>query len=169
MTRKIALGMDIPRTFVLLCASVLVPYLIHLLPAYQNVPMGARLLPMFYAPLIAVFYMELPVVILVSLSAPLLNYILTGHPLVGNVIAVTVELFLFSTAAVMMSKHKVLRYFIPVSYLMVKLFGAIVSIGALNHATIHAWVDAVSVALPGVGLLYILVIILVSRTCGNRS
>ena len=83
---------------VLLALSLLFPFLIHVLPVPGDARLGPRLLPMFYAPLLAVLVGRLPTALLVALLAPWLNLALTGHPPAPMAAAMTVELTAFAIA-----------------------------------------------------------------------
>ena len=41
----------VPATIATVAAAFLLPFLVHLLPPVGNVPIGARLLPLFHCPL----------------------------------------------------------------------------------------------------------------------
>ena len=66
------------ETAILVGVAVALPLLIHLIP-YQAVPWGARLLPMFYAPLLGVILYRLSAGIVPALLAPILNLAITGQ------------------------------------------------------------------------------------------
>lgn len=72
-------NMEIKQIVSILICSVLFPFLIHFIP-YQSRPIGAVLLPMFFAPLLAVIFFRLHVSVLTALLAPALNYFITGMP-----------------------------------------------------------------------------------------
>ncbi|MDO9128438.1 MAG: hypothetical protein Q7U34_01085 [Anaerolineales bacterium] len=46
-------NLQIPAALVTLGLMWLFPFLVHLIPSIGTVPLGARLLPIFYAPLLA--------------------------------------------------------------------------------------------------------------------
>ncbi|MES1167144.1 MAG: hypothetical protein ABUL68_04005, partial [Pseudomonadota bacterium] len=80
---------------ILLCLSVLFPFMIHLVPVPGNAQLGPRLLPMLYAPLLATLWGRLRSAVSVALLAPWLNWVLTGHPSPPGAIAMTVQLLVF--------------------------------------------------------------------------
>ena len=47
------------------------PIILHLLPSTVGVPMGPKLLPLFYAPFIAVLFFRFPVALFVALLGPI--------------------------------------------------------------------------------------------------
>ena len=65
--------LQIPHTLIILAATMLLPVLFHLIPPVRDVPMGARLLPLFYAPLVAVLLFRPHVGLIAAALAPMLN------------------------------------------------------------------------------------------------
>ena len=65
---------------VLLCLSVMFPFMIHIIPVPGDAQLGPRLLPMFYAPLLATLWGRRRSAAAVALLAPWLNWALTAHP-----------------------------------------------------------------------------------------
>lgn len=59
--------------------AVFAPWLAHLVPV-EGTPLGATLLPMFYAPLLAALLLRLPIAVAVSMATPILSRLLTGMP-----------------------------------------------------------------------------------------
>ncbi len=87
---------EVKDTALVLAMSVILPFLIHLVPSFGAVPTGARFLPMFYAPFIAVILFRPHVAIITALLAPGLNSLLFGLPVQENVFLLTLELLIFS-------------------------------------------------------------------------
>jgi hypothetical protein len=80
---------------VLLSLSVMFPYMIHLIPVPENAQLGPRLLPMLYAPLLAILLGRMRSAVLVALSAPWLNWALTSHPSPPSAIVMMAQLLVF--------------------------------------------------------------------------
>ncbi len=80
---------------ILLTLSVMFPFLLHVLPVPESSRLGARLLPMFYAPLLAALWGRRQTAWLVALLAPWLNWILTRHPSPPGAIMMMIELLVF--------------------------------------------------------------------------
>ncbi len=80
----------------LLAATCILPILIHLIPTAGAVPIGAKLLPIFYVPLIALIFYGLPVAMIIAVAGPLINYLLTGNPQWELVILFSFELLVFT-------------------------------------------------------------------------
>lgn len=87
---------QIKHTLLILGITVILPFAVHFLPVYGGFNWGARLLPMFYGPFIAVIFFRPHVGIIVALGAPLLNNLLTFRPDPGLVVSLTNELFIFT-------------------------------------------------------------------------
>jgi hypothetical protein len=80
---------------ILLALSVMFPFMIHILPVPGDARLGPRLLPMFYAPLLAVLWGRVGSALLLALVAPWLNWTLTAHPAPLGAVVMTVELLGF--------------------------------------------------------------------------
>jgi hypothetical protein len=80
---------------ILLCLSVMFPFMIHIIPVPGDVRLGPRLLPMFYAPLLAVLWGRNRSALVLALVAPWLNWALTSHPAPSGAIVMVVELLGF--------------------------------------------------------------------------
>ncbi|NIP17277.1 MAG: hypothetical protein GWM87_03285 [Xanthomonadales bacterium] len=104
-----------------LALAFLAPYVVHFIPSWDDSPIGAKLLPIFYAPLIAALTRKAHVSIVVALMAPWLNHVLIGMPPVPMAFILTVELLLFSAIAERMARnHKGKAWLGPLSYLLAK-------------------------------------------------
>lgn len=80
---------------VVLSLTLFLPFLVHLLPSWDDSPLGAHLLPIFYAPLAALLMGRLGIALLVSMMAPWVNHLLTGLPAVPMAVMLCLELVLF--------------------------------------------------------------------------
>lgn len=80
---------------ILLALSVMFPFLVHLLPVPGDARLGARLLPMFYAPLLAVLWGRMRSAVTLALAAPWLNWALTAHPGPAGALVMVVQLLVF--------------------------------------------------------------------------
>lgn len=80
---------------ILLCLSVMFPFMIHIIPVPSDARLGSRLLPMFYAPLLAVLWGRNRSALVLALTAPWLNWALTSHPAPSGAIVMVVELLGF--------------------------------------------------------------------------
>jgi hypothetical protein len=93
-------ALQIPATLLTLGLMWLIPFLVHLIPFSDAVPLGARLLPIFYAPLLAAWLFHPLVSLISSLLMPFINYALTGMPVFNVAVMLSVELSIFSLVLV---------------------------------------------------------------------
>ena len=118
--RRAPTGVMIKETVALVGIAAAVPFLIHLIPS-AGVPWGARLLPMFYAPLLGVMLYRFHVGLIPALLAPALNVLLTGSPALSLVTILTVELVLFTAVVFLMLKSWPRLWLAgPFAYMMAK-------------------------------------------------
>lgn len=103
-------------TGIVLAASAALPLLVHLLPPMGGVPAGARLLPIFLAPLVAILYRQPLAALTAALLAPYLNHLLTGMPASSDVLTITVQLLVFGGVVTLLSKHNYLALLAPAVY-----------------------------------------------------
>jgi hypothetical protein len=116
--------LQIKEMVFVLVFSVLLQLLIHLIPS-GNVPLGAQLLPLFYAPFIAVLFFRLHVGLAVALLSPLCNYLITGNPASGILGIISIELVFFVLLTKLFSKNKIIKYInAPVSFVLAMVFSS---------------------------------------------
>lgn len=145
-------------------AMLLLPYLVHLIPPQGGVPLGARLLPIFFAPLIAVFLFDLRSAIVAALLAPVLNYLIIGSPNPAMVVLLTIELVVFCVAAYLLCRQKPGLVIIgPVAYVTAVAAAALVQlvVSVTPMPALTFFVSSISNALPGMLILLIINIVLV--------
>ena len=80
---------------ILLALSVMFPFLIHILPVPEDARLGPRLLPMFYAPLLAALLGRTRSALFVAVVAPWLNWALTSHPTPPGAVVMMLQLLTF--------------------------------------------------------------------------
>jgi hypothetical protein len=80
---------------IVLALSVLFPVLIHIIPVPEDARLGPRLLPIFYAPLLATLLGRMSSAWLVALLAPWLNWLLTRHPSPPTATLLMLQLLVF--------------------------------------------------------------------------
>lgn len=137
---------------VFLGLAMLAPWVVHFIPSWDDSPIGAKLLPIFYAPLIAALTGRGQVAVLVALLAPWVNHFLFGMPPRPMAIFLTLELAVFSIVTVSMASRWAGRAWLgPVAYLAAKQLGYIALLlfpslmpfmsatTYLTSATIQAW------------------------------
>lgn len=106
---------------VFLVLAMLSPWVVHFIPSWDDSPIGAKLLPIFYAPLIAAVTGRGQVAVCVALLAPWVNHLLFGMPARPIAILLTIELAVFSIVATSLaSRWSGQAWLGPVAYLAAK-------------------------------------------------
>ena len=137
--------------------SFALPFVSHLVPQ-SGIPLGARFLPIFYAPLLAAAFFPPVVALVASLLAPLLNHLLLGNPPLPMTAQLTAELLTFSAAVLLLKKYVPLWFSAPLGYLIAKVLVFFTATPA-PLARPDAWSalgSSLLVALPGLALLTLL-------------
>lgn len=127
--------------------AVAAPWFVHVIPA-QSQPVGPRLLPIFYAPLLAALLMRLPIAIAIGIAAPTFSRFLTEMPPTALIGTITVELVIFVVAV------RFLRRFNwgiagASAYLISLVATALVAAVVPSLTAVDVWAT-LSVAWPGV-------------------
>lgn len=86
---------QLPATAVTIGLTLLFPFIVHTIGGPTA---GARWLPLFYAPFIAVVLFHPAVSLIAGLATPFLNHWLTGAPPWGTAVLLSVELVIFAAA-----------------------------------------------------------------------
>lgn len=120
------------ETAVLLAVAWLVPFLVHVLPWSGARPLGAYLLPMFWATFVAVYFYGLRVGLLAGWCAPVVNLIATGLP-TGQFLAVLAfELLGFAVFAwLVVRRAPAFWLWAPLGYVVAKVGSSVL------HYLIH--------------------------------
>ena len=114
---------QIPTFAIVLALTMGLPILFHLLPTFDSTPLGARILPMFFAPLIASLLYRPHVGLLAALCAPLINYSITAKPASDIFLILTIELVVFTFASIVLKKYSVPAIIhVLLSFSIAKLF-----------------------------------------------
>lgn len=149
--------LQVRTTLIALVGSVATPFLAHMLPAYHGTPVGAILLAMFYAPLVAVMVSRFHVGLIVAALAPLLNVLITGHPDWSIAPILTIELTLFVSFVYLMNKHRKISWLsAPLAYigaktvssLLIALFPALLAVNPIDF-----WTNSISNGAVGLAVL----------------
>lgn len=146
---------------ILLALSVMFPFMIHILPLPEDTRWGPRLLPMFYAPLLAAIWGRTSSALLIALLAPWVNRLLTGHPATATATVMMVELLGFVVALRLLLAQIGPRWFLAapayfagkaIALLIVAIApGLIAGRPALDWAA-----QSIVLALPGVAILVLI-------------
>lgn len=150
-------------------ASVALPFAVHLLPTGSAV--GAALLPIFWAPLLAAAFFGPVPALAAAVLAPAVNHLVTGMPPEFIVPSLTAELLVFVALLFLAYRSDLLRRSVvvaPLAYLVARLAvgGAMVLAGSAPAG----W-SGLFAALPGAwpGYLALLVLGLVVRLAPTRG
>lgn len=152
--------LQITETVVIFIATLMLPFLVHLLPSIGSKPIGAYFLPIFYAPFIGAFLFRRHVALIPALLAPILNHAITGRPAPEVVFIMTCELVIFSLI-VSAFKEKAGNFWLlaPLSYIGAKMFSfVLISVvpDLVPAAPIHFVVRSITTAAPGLAALALL-------------
>ena len=150
--------LEIKETALFLALTMSLPLFIHLIPCGGSVPLGARLLPIFYAPFIAVFFFKPHVGMISGLLAPWANLLLTGRPDPVTALALSCELALFAVFSKMiMAASGRLPIAAPAAYIAsVFITGAVLGLFPSFSAGVpgtEAFVRAIAISWPGILML----------------
>ena len=146
---------------ILLSLSVMFPFMIHLIPVPGNAQLGPRLLPMFYAPLLAALWGRTRSSVVVALLAPWLNWVLTSHPTPLSAIVMMVQLLVFVLTLRMLltrlGAHWLLAlpaFFsgLAAAALVTAVFPALIG----GQASLAWATQSVALGLPGIGILILI-------------
>jgi hypothetical protein len=146
-------------TALTLTGMVLLPIIVHLIPFSGAYPLGAYLLPMFIAPLVAAFYVSPVGLILAALLAPMINNVLTGMPQVPTLYFVTSELIVFSILVFwLVQKEKTFLGFSVLAFLVAKLAVMFPKILILNGdfdlTIVGQNLAGLAISIPGILILF---------------
>ena len=146
---------------IVLTLSLMFPFLIHVLPVPETSRLGARLLPMFYAPLLGALWGRLTTAWLCALLAPGLNWALTGHPAPPVTYAMMIQLLAFVVVVRGLLARAGVRWFMAIpAYLAgmaATLLAALVFPTLIGGRPPLDWaLQSVVRSLPGVGILVLI-------------
>lgn len=155
---NIASRLQIKETILLLSAAVLLPLLIHLIPAVNGQPAGAYLLPIFYAPLAAVIFSRFHAAIITAVFSPMINYLITGNPQFQLVQIMSLELGIFVTIFYFINKIDSLRFvaaLLSYALTMAVLFVLLSVVNSLLPGKDASGfiIDSISTGIPGIFII----------------
>ena len=146
-------------TTLTLVGMVLLPIIVHLIPFSGPQPLGAYLLSMFIAPLVAAFYVSPVGLILAAILAPVINNALTGMPQAPMLYFVTGELIVFSMIVFwIVQKKKIFLGFSALAFLVAKLVvmvpGILILNGEFNLSVFGQNLASLAISIPGIMILF---------------
>lgn len=147
-----------------LLGALALPFLVHAIPHGGPVPLGARLLPIFYVGLVLVLRGHAMPALAIAALAPWVNQQVTGMPAGPMLPLLTVELLAFTglLLAALRAMPRAAAFLGPVAYLgAAAIAGAAVASTTPSLATLGS---TVAVAWPG-----LLVLLALGAVLGRRS
>lgn len=146
---------------ILLTLSVMFPFLVHVLPVPEDARLGPRLLPMFYAPLLAALLGRTRSALIVAVVAPWLNWALTAHPLPPGALMMTIELLAFVLALRALLGAVGARWFLALPAYLTSMAAAVLAAGVFpgligNRAALGWAAQSLATGLPGVAILLLI-------------
>ncbi len=160
--RTIAFPRVISDFNVAVVGLALLPFLVHFLPLSNDTPLGARLLPIFYAPLLAALYWRIGIAVSLAALVPWISHMLMGHPEPGMAGLLMVELLLFVLWILVLASWLGPRWWMgPAAYLLTKPLSGIllillrellVPIAYMDHLTgavTRSWPGLIALAIIG--------------------
>ena len=142
----------------LLAVAWLVPFVVHLIPWSGARPLGAYLLPMFWATFLAAYFYGATIGIVVGLFAPALNLLVTGLPALNFLGVLSCELVVFAVVTTMaIRRFPRMIVIAPLGYVVAKTFSTAVQATTGMFGEIGApmsfFVSSVAGALAGLVVL----------------
>ena len=155
-------------TTLTLTGMVLLPIIVHLIPFSGSQPLGAYLLPMFIAPLVAAFYVSPVGLIFAAILAPIINHALTGMPQVPMLYFVTSELIIFSMIVIwFVQKKKMFLGFSALALVVAKLIVIVPKIlimnGGFDLPVLGQNLAGLVISVPGILILVVVERLLLRR------
>jgi len=151
-------------TLLTVIAALLLPLLVHLLPASGGVPLGARLLPIFYAPLLASVFFGPVASLAASALVPLANLALTGRPPLPVATQLSAELLIFTAVVLGLGRRwPRFAFAAPLAYVVARsvTFLALTPASVTTGGAWAALFASLGTALPGIVVLALLNVVAV--------
>lgn len=151
--------LQIPAAVITLGLMWFIPFLVHLIPVNSAVPLGAQLLPIFYAPLLAAWLFNPFVGLACSLLMPFINYAVTGMPEFNMAILLGLELSVFSLMLLVFKRNGTRNALVaPFSLIVGKIISALFLL-IVPLMPISPWAyfsSSVINAIPGLIVLFVI-------------
>jgi hypothetical protein len=146
---------------ILLTLSVMFPFWVHLLPVPEDARLGPRLLPMFYAPLLAALLGRMRSALTVALVAPWLNWALTTHPAPRGALVAMIQLLVFVQVLRTLLAGAGARWYFAMPAYLCSVAAAALTVafapGLIDGVPALSWaVQGVATGLPGCAILVLI-------------
>jgi len=147
---------------VMIAASIFIQFIIHIIPAGGQAPLGAILLPMFYVPLIALIFYNFQAALIVTTVGPIINYFLTGSPKLEIVPLLTFELLVFVLIlALLLKSDRINKVSALIAIISAKLASwSVFSLFNLSGFSASFFINSLIIAIPGIIVLVLMNILL---------
>ncbi len=147
--------LKVQAILILLVSACVLPFLVHLLPSYNGIPMGAFLLPMFYIPFIAIVFYRLHAGLIIAALAPLINFLVSGRPDWQFVTILTFELIVFSLFVFLLLQTNWQIIAAPLAYLLTKIVSSLLLfiIPIMPVSPFDFFTNSITNAAPGIIVL----------------
>jgi len=144
-------NLQVVETIILLAATILFQFFIHFIPT-SGTPVGAFLLAMFFAPLIAVIFFKPHAAFVVAIFSPILNYLISGSPIAEILPLMTIKLVLFVSCLYLFFNIKSIKKISALPAILVSLTVSpfIVSLFSSYNKNV---LSSLTTAIPGILLL----------------
>ena len=144
-------NLQVVETVLLLAGSILLQFLIHLIPS-SGTPIGAYVLAMFFAPLIAIIFFKPHTAFVVAILSPILNYLISGSPIAVILPLMTIKLVLFVSCLYLFFNIKSIKKISALLAILVSLTLSpfIVSLFSSYNKNV---LSTLTTAIPGILLL----------------
>jgi len=154
-------GEIIAQSTVVISLAFLLPFMVHLIPFSGEIPLGARFLPIFYAPLLAAFW-NLRTAGIATIAMPFVNLLTTGNPPSQFALIMTLEVAVFLLIAWNLKSMKKINIVTgPLAYLGAKvisstILGITLILGYTQIAPLDFAMNSVLNGIPGIIVMFII-------------
>lgn len=158
----------IAQSTVVISLAFLLPFMVHLIPFSGEIPLGARFLPIFYAPLLAAFW-NLRTAGVATIAMPFVNLLTTGNPPSNFALIMTLEVAVFLLLAwKLKTVNKINIITGPLSYLGAKVVSSIILgitlfLGYTQIAPLDFALNSILNGIPGIIVMFIISYFLVAN------
>jgi len=162
-------------TALLLAIAWAIPFVLHKAPwGGGAMPLGAFLLPMFWAAFIAVYLYGLGIGLIVGLFSPFLNLVMTGLPVAAGLRMRMLELALFVVLSwLVLRKPRWKKFWLlaPLAFIATKLCtSGVLATGTNFFGNSNApFIDTIITGAPGLLVLAVINYALVRGWFGNKN
>ena len=154
---------QVDKIILTLCATCLLPLVVHALSVSNATALGEIWLPIFYAPLLAMIWCRPHVALFAAMLAPTINRLVLGLPVVMMQRILTLELMVFVGVLYLLLRGEKFFILAPLAAYAIARFCAVAAFQILPGNM--AWTNAMAFfshslfnSLPGLAVLTLLVI-----------